>query len=127
MCEWLCENFHSTRIRPWAIFYLFPAGVALHITIRLINKNILYPTVFHEEIKITKAVVDKSTFDNEFFNETTLKIKEEYVGDDEKLQSWNRDYIFKPNENDEWEFSGFSGTLNFSGEDYNLNYLELKR
>ncbi|MGQ8874403.1 hypothetical protein [Paenibacillus sp. TSA_86.1] len=92
-----------------------------------INKNILYPTVFHEGIKITKAVVDKSTFDNEFFNETKLKIKEEYVGDDEKLKSWNREYIFKPNENDEWEFSGFSGTLNFSGEEYNLNYLELKR
>ncbi|ECF8727466.1 DUF624 domain-containing protein [Salmonella enterica] len=34
-----CRNLHSTRIRPWAIFYLFPAGVALHITIRHFKKT----------------------------------------------------------------------------------------
>ncbi|WP_342554850.1 hypothetical protein [Paenibacillus sp. FSL R7-0652] len=92
-----------------------------------INKNILYPTIFHEGIKITKAVVHKTEYENEFFNETTLTIKEEYVGDDEKLKSWNREYIFIPDENGEWKFSGFSGVLNFSGEDYNMNNLELKR
>lgn len=92
-----------------------------------INKNILYPTSFHEGIKITKAVVHKTEYENEFFNDTTLTIKEEYVGDDEKLKSWNREYIFIPDENGEWKFSGFSGVLNFSGEDYNMNNLELKR
>ncbi|AJW69192.1 hypothetical protein PPE_05555 [Paenibacillus polymyxa E681] len=34
-------NFHSTRIRPWALVYLFPAGVALHITIRLFNEVVI--------------------------------------------------------------------------------------
>ncbi|MEK5059029.1 hypothetical protein BK126_01055 [Paenibacillus sp. FSL H7-0326] len=92
-----------------------------------INKNTLYPTVFHKGITITKAVVYKSEFENEFFNQTTLSIKEEYVGDDEKLKDWYREYIFTPNENDEWELSGYSGTMNFSGEDYNMNYLELKK
>lgn len=92
-----------------------------------INKNTLYPTVFHKGIMITKAVVYKSEFENEFFNQTTLSIKEEYVGNDEKLKDWNREYIFTLNENDEWELSRFSGIMNFSGEDYNMNYLELKR
>lgn len=92
-----------------------------------INKNILYPTIFHEGIKITKAVVHKTEYENEFFNDTTLTIKEEYVGDEEKLKSWNREYIFIPDENGEWKFSGFSGVLNFSGEDYNMNNLETKR
>ncbi|GAC44034.1 hypothetical protein PPOP_3434, partial [Paenibacillus popilliae ATCC 14706] len=31
---WGGENFHSTRIRPWVLCFLFPEGVALHFTIR---------------------------------------------------------------------------------------------
>lgn len=92
-----------------------------------INKNNLYPTVYHEGIEITKAVVYKSEFENEFFNQITLSIKEEYIGNDTQLKGWNREYIFAPNEYDEWELSGFSGTMNFLGEEYSMNYLELKR
>jgi len=54
-------------------------------------------------------------------------LKEEYNGDDEKLKGWEREYIFTLNENGEWRFNGFSGEVNFLGEDYNMNYLELKR
>ncbi|MDR6246803.1 hypothetical protein JOC58_004763, partial [Paenibacillus hunanensis] len=45
---WLCESFHSTRIRPWAVFYLIPVGVALHITIRQI-KIVLYEELLDKE------------------------------------------------------------------------------
>lgn len=92
-----------------------------------VQQNTLYPTVFHKGITITNAVIYKSYFENEFFNQTRLSIKEEYVDDDEKLKDWNREYIFTPNKNGEWELNGFSGVMNFLGEDYNMNYLELKR
>ncbi|WP_223869298.1 hypothetical protein [Paenibacillus sabuli] len=86
----------------------------------------LYPTVFHQGITITRAVVEKRDFENAFFNETRLIITEEYVGDDEKLKDWTRDYIFTPNQNGDWELSGFSGVMNFMGEDFNMDYLALK-
>ncbi|GAA0391175.1 hypothetical protein [Paenibacillus motobuensis] len=92
-----------------------------------VNQNTLYPTVFHKGITITNAVISKSYYENEFFNHTSLSIKEEYVGDDEKLKDWNREYIFTLNKNGEWELYGFSGVMNLSGEDYNMNYLELMR
>jgi len=94
---------------------------------RYVQKNTLYPTIFHKGITVTNAVLYKSYFENEFFNQTILSIKEEYVGDDEKLKDWQREYIFIPNENGDWELNGFSGEMNFLGEDYNMNYLELKR
>jgi uncharacterized protein YcfL len=92
-----------------------------------VQQNTLYPTVFHKGITISNAVIYKSYFENEFFNQTRLSIKEEYVGDDEKLKDWKREYIFTPNKNGEWELNGFSGVMNYLGEDYNMNYLELKR
>ncbi|RED63303.1 hypothetical protein [Cohnella lupini] len=91
-----------------------------------IQQNTLYPTVFHEGITITNAVIYKSYYENEFYNETRLSIKEEYMGDDEKLKDWKREYIFIPNENGEWKLNGFSGVMNFLGEDYNMNYLVLR-
>ncbi|GKS14968.1 hypothetical protein YDYSY3_59680 [Paenibacillus chitinolyticus] len=94
---------------------------------RYVQQNTLYPTVFHKGIAITNAVIYKSYFENEFFNQTRLSIKEEYVGDDEKLKDWKREYMLTPNKNGEWELNGFSGVMNFLGEDYTMNYLELKR
>lgn len=92
-----------------------------------VKQHSLYPTVFHKGITITNAVIYKSYFENERFNQTRLTIKEEYAGDDEKLKGWNREYIFTPNESGEWELNGFSGEMNFLGEDYHMNYLELRR
>jgi len=92
-----------------------------------VNQNTLYPTVFHKGITITNVVIYKSYYENEFFNQTSLSIKEEYVGDDEKLKDWNREYIFTLNKNGEWVLYGFSGKMDLSGEDYSMNYLELKR
>jgi hypothetical protein len=91
-----------------------------------VQKNTLYPTVFHKGITITSAVINKSYYENEFSNQTRLSIKEEYDGDDEKLKDWQREYIFTPNDNGKWKFNGFSGVVNLLGEDYNMNYLELK-
>jgi|GEM_PF-1822092 hypothetical protein len=92
-----------------------------------VQQNMLYPTVFHKGVTITSAVVYKSYFENEFFNQTKLTIKEQYDGEDAKLKGWEREYLFTPNTDGEWELTGFSGEMNFSGDDYHLNYLELKK
>ncbi|MCR8656489.1 hypothetical protein [Paenibacillus endoradicis] len=84
-----------------------------------------YPTVFHEGIVVTDASIYKSYYEYESLNMTRLSIKEEYIGDDEKLKGWNREYIFDQNEEGQWEFHGFSGTVNLMGEDYDMGYLEL--
>lgn len=122
----LIEEFGSRAQDILAILFIHDMDADPDAAIS-INKNTLYPTVFHKGIKITNAVVYKSEFENPFFNQTTLRIREEYVGNDEKLKNWNREYIFEPNENNDWELSGFSGTMNFLGEDYSINYLELER
>ncbi|GMK40417.1 hypothetical protein PCCS19_34730 [Paenibacillus sp. CCS19] len=93
---------------------------------RYVQQNMLYPTVFHKGITITSAVVYKSYYENEFFNQTRLIIREQYDGDDAKLKGWAREYIFTPGTDGKWELNGFSGTMNFLGEEYSMNYLELK-
>ncbi|GAC43653.1 hypothetical protein PPOP_3052, partial [Paenibacillus popilliae ATCC 14706] len=47
------ENFHSTRIRPWALCFLFPEGVALHFTIRHIERlAIVIPTLSDSSVTL---------------------------------------------------------------------------
>lgn len=58
-------------------------------------------------------------------SEQIKPIKEEYVGEGEKLKDWNREYIFVPNENGAWELRGFSGVMNFAGEEFSMHYLKL--
>lgn len=94
---------------------------------KLVNKNTLYPTIFHEGITVTKAEIFNTYYEEEFFNRTSLTITVEYTGEDEKLKDWSKEYIFTPNKDGEWELSGFSGSLNFMGDDFNMNYLELKK
>ena len=85
-----------------------------------------YPTLFHKEVEVTKAAIHKSYYENEFLNVTSLRITQEYVGDDENLLGWEREYIYTENTDGEWELYGFSGVLNFAGENYNAQYLQLE-
>ncbi|MRX73907.1 hypothetical protein GJU40_17365 [Bacillus lacus] len=85
-----------------------------------------YPTLFHKEIALTDAVVHSSYYEDEFLHSTYLSIKQAYTGDDDMLENWEREYIFSQNEAGEWEIHGFSGVMNFTGEEYNMHYLELK-
>ncbi|WP_234399850.1 hypothetical protein, partial [Paenibacillus popilliae] len=60
LCEWGGENFHSTRIRPWALCFLFQEGVALHFTIRLMNNLsislVRIPRGFHVSFTFAPAM-----------------------------------------------------------------------
>ncbi|WP_026673566.1 hypothetical protein [Alkalihalobacterium bogoriense] len=89
-------------------------------------EDTFYPTVFHEGITVTDAFIEKTYYENEFFNETYLTIKQEYTGYDPKLQDWVREYIFTENDDGNWEIYGFAGEMNFVGEDNNMNYLDRK-
>ncbi|ADU32211.1 hypothetical protein [Evansella cellulosilytica] len=86
----------------------------------------LYPTVFHKGIAITDAVIYKSYYENEFFNETRLMIKQEYTGDDNELEGWKREYVFDESEDGDWEIHAFSGEMNFVGDDFSMQYLEFE-
>jgi len=90
-----------------------------------IINDTFYPTVFHEGITITTAVINNIYYENEFFNVSQLSIREAYSGDDEKLKDWYREYIFIPDDVGGWKFHGFSGVLNFMDEHYHMNYLKL--
>lgn len=79
-------------------------------------QDTFYPTLFHEGITVTDAFIEKTYYENEFFNETYLTIKQEYTGDDPKLQDWAREYIFTENDDGDWEIYGFAGEMNFVGE-----------
>ncbi|OIJ15206.1 hypothetical protein BKP35_04995 [Anaerobacillus arseniciselenatis] len=92
----------------------------------LLTEETFYPTVFHKEVEVTKAVIHKSYYENEIFNETSLRITQDYVGKDENLLDWQREYIYTKNTDDEWELYSFSGVLNFAGEPYNAEYLPLE-
>lgn len=86
----------------------------------------LYPTVFHKGITITDAVIHKSYYENKFFNETRLRIKQEYTGDDNELEGWKREFVFTKSEDGKWEIHGFSGKMNFVGENFSMQYLEFE-
>ena len=47
-----------------------------------VMSDTFYPTVFHEGITITQAVIDKVYYEYESLNMTRLSIKEEYSGED---------------------------------------------
>ncbi|OIJ19165.1 hypothetical protein BKP45_14250 [Anaerobacillus alkalidiazotrophicus] len=86
----------------------------------------LYPTVFHKGIMITDAVIYKSYYENEFFNETYLTITQEYTGDDIELEGWKREYVFTENEDREWEIHTFSREMNFVGGEFSMQYLDFE-
>ncbi len=123
----LTEKFGDHRSKEiLSMFFDFGAADSAESGVYFVQDT-LYPTVFHKGIKITDAAVYKSYFENDVFNQTRLTIREAYVGDDEKLKDWNREYIFIQNKDGEWEMDGFSGVMNFAGEGWNMNDLELKQ
>lgn len=87
-----------------------------------LNKDMLYPTIYHEDVEIVSAQVENTYYQDEFFNRSILTIREEYLGKDSKLEGWHREYLYKKNE-DKWLFYTFSGQVNLSGEGLTSDYL----
>lgn len=91
-----------------------------------INANSFYPTIFHEGVELTEAIVHKSYYEDDFFNSTGLTVTLAYMGDDERLKNWKRSYIFFENKDGEWELHHFAGIGNYLGEEFHPRYLDLK-
>lgn len=77
-----------------------------------------YPTIYHQGVEITDAYTASNEYDDPFFNETYLHVREDYTGDDPLFKDFYREYVFKADENKKWVFSGFGGTVNYQGDEY---------
>lgn len=96
------------------------------ISILHLNKDIFYPTVYHKDIEVVSAKIVNTYYEDEFFNRSILTIREEYLGEDNKLKDWYREYLYKKNNEGKWVFYAFGGHVNLSSEGITSDYLELK-
>jgi hypothetical protein len=94
-------------------------------TLRL-NKDMFYPTIYHKDVEVVSAKIINTYYEYESRNTSELVIREEYLGEDSKLEAWFREHIYKKNDKCEWVFYTFSGQMNFMGSGYTYDYLGLK-
>lgn len=91
-----------------------------------LQKNVFYPTIYHQNIELVSAIITNTYYKNKFFNDSLLTIKEEYLGADSKLKNWYREYVYRKDDNGNWVFYGFGGEMNLADDNFVPNYLELK-
>lgn len=78
-----------------------------------VKQDVFYPTIFHDSVSITDAKLIKTTEpDGEV--EEKLIIREEYTGENKKLQGFSREYIYEV-ENGNFVFDDFEGKLHYTG------------
>lgn len=77
-------------------------------------------------VEVVSAKVENKYYDDEFLNTSILPIREEYTGKDKKLDGWYREYYYQKDDNGNWKFSNFGGQVNFLGDGFKSDYLELK-
>lgn len=92
-----------------------------------LNKEMFFPTMYHKGIEVVSAKVINTYYDDEIFNTSILTIREEYTGKDKKLDSWYREYYYQKDDDGNWKFSNFGGQVNFLGDGFKSDYLELKK
>jgi hypothetical protein len=119
-----------------------------------VNRDIFFPTVFHEGIELVSAEIRTYTFESDFtwleskMDSIYLVIRVEYTGDDEKLAGWFREHIYVPRRADftvsedgeetvlseldrerevrRWIFDGFNGKVYFFEDGFDADYLPLR-
>lgn len=93
-----------------------------------LNKDMFYPTIYHEGIEVVAATVTDRYYSEEFsfLNESILTIREAYAGDDKNLAGWHREYEFKKHDDGQWMVRGVSGQMNFLEEGMGYHYLPFK-
>ncbi|MDF2656060.1 MAG: hypothetical protein K0R19_2534 [Bacillota bacterium] len=91
-----------------------------------LNKEMFFPTIYHKGIIVTSAQVENTYYDDESHNTSILIIREEYTGNDQQFDDWYREHYYQRDANGDWEFHGFGGQINFLGDGFKPDYLELK-
>lgn len=92
-----------------------------------LNKNIFFPTIFHEGMQITNSETENAYYENEELDYTRLNITMEYVGDKTGLiQSFKKIYMFNLDNKGTWHFDGFDGDLYLANSGFFPTYLDVK-
>lgn len=91
-----------------------------------LNQDMFYPTIYHEDVEIVSAQIKNTYYKEEYLNTSILTIREEYLGEDSKLEGWYREYLYQKSEEDKWVCNHFGGQMNFLGEGFTSDYLKLK-
>ena len=94
-------------------------------TLRL-SKDMFYPTLYHKDVEVISAQITNEYYEDANHNFSLLTIKEAYTGQDSELEGWYREYLYQKNTEDEWVFYAFGGQMNFAGEGFSPDYLDLK-
>ena len=92
-----------------------------------LNKDMFYPTIYHEDVEVVSAQIINSYYLNESLNTSILTIREEYLGEDSKLDGWYREYVYIKNDKNKWIFNNFGGQMNFLDEGFKSDYLAFKK
>ena len=89
------------------------------------NDRLFYPTIYHENVEIISATVTDVYYENPRNDMSLLTISVAYTGDDKNLEGWQRDYVYKKSDDNEWVYEhGMRG--NAFGEELTHDYLKLK-
>lgn len=94
--------------------------------------NLFCPTIFHQGVEVVSAqevqVEEYVLFSSELsLTGSTLTIRVAYLGEDERLTDWYREFLFiRYHDQDEWHFERFGGSMNLSGDEFSPNYLPLR-
>ena len=112
---------------PWAYMFFYNTEFEdKSVNVLHLNKNMFYPTIYHEDIELTSAKVEDIHYEFKALDMTMLKIKIEYIGGDSRLKGWFREYIYRKTDNNTWAFDALGGQDNFLGVDFKPDYLKLK-
>ena len=78
--------------------------------------DMTYPTIYHENIAVTSAVVRRTLYKEEYsgFDKEELIITETYSGNEPMMKDFERRVIFVRGADGEWELDVCSGTIVYS-------------
>ena len=112
---------------PWAMMFFYNTEFEdQSVNMLHLNKNMFYPTIYHENVEIVSAHVTHVYYEDKTLDLILLAIRIEYIGDDGNLKGWYRENVYRKI-NDTWMFANFTGTQqNFLGEPFTPVYLKLK-
>jgi hypothetical protein len=122
------DAYNGYKEAPWAkMFFYYEEFMDEKITTLRLNKEMFYPTIYHKDVEIVSAQIINTYYQDEHLNTSILHIREEYLGDDNKLKDWSREYLYQKNDENKWVFYQFRGQINFLGDGITSDYLELKK
>ncbi|MGF7184329.1 hypothetical protein GGQ84_000412 [Desulfitispora alkaliphila] len=83
-----------------------------------LGNSYIHPTIYHEGVYVVSATEERTCETSEDTGEctthfSTLVIRKEYSGSDDKLKDWYLEYIFTKRSHDgDWKFVSYNGIYN---------------